>query len=167
MKSSPDIAKSDISPETTDPTGTTEKPDRRTSWQWRRPRKGETDYELLWLLLLPFSGLVTWGMVLLDLPLFRCQFKESTGIPCLTCGGSRCLRSVVLEHDLWAAFVYNPLVFLTLGLFGAIFLYALIVKIFRLPRFRFTLSRRTKRIVSWSFLAAIILNWAFLIWAGR
>lgn len=104
--------------------------------------------------------LVETGIV--ELP---CPFRETTGIPCPTCGGMRALAALA-SFDPAAAFLSNPAVALAAA--GAI-LWAAAEGARRLllPDRRFpTLPGRFRRPLA--LLAALLwaLNWAYLIAAG-
>lgn len=130
---------------------------------WRRLRKDEFDHELVWLA-------VTVGAALLGIFWLssgwvtpRCLWHELTGIPCIACGGTRCVRHLV-QGDWLSAFRMNPLVFIALGSVVLYDLYAAIVLAFRLPRLRFgpwpSWAGWTVRGV---IIVGMIVNWAWLI----
>src|SRR5215469_5197290 len=76
----------------------------------RRLARGEIDYELVWLgaSLASLGIAVAWFVV--GLPWPRCVFHEVTGMPCVTCGMTRCAIQFFHGHFL-AALKWNPLVF--------------------------------------------------------
>jgi hypothetical protein len=130
---------------------------------WRRLRNDEFDHEVVWLS-------VTVGAALLGIfwlhngwPTPRCLWHELTGIPCIACGGTRCVRHLV-QGDLLGAFRMNPLVFIALGCVVLYDLYAAIVLAFRLPRLRWgpwpAWAGWTVRGV---VIASMVANWAWLI----
>jgi hypothetical protein len=96
------------------------------------------------------------------IPLPACHFKQFTGAPCPFCGGTRTLRSAA-ELDLWAAFQFNPLIFLAgvavLGWFA----------LWLIDRFRH--DKLQPRIQSWFqcwpvwWIAGglVLANWVYLI----
>jgi hypothetical protein len=118
-------------------------------------------------------GAVTAAALLL-LPLGKlsrlvpeCRFHEWTGWPCATCGISRGLIALG-EGAGREALRSNPL--LVAGLLASL-AYALVAATlwaFRLPRPRIGLASRGARLVAMiAILAAILVNWAFLIADGR
>lgn len=133
---------------------------------WRRLDRHETDHEMIWLFVTLgcAAGVTFW--IAMGLPTPRCTFHALTGIPCPTCGGTRCVR-LLADGDWAQAFFFNPLLFL--GVVGATFynLYAAIVLAGRLPRLRVkALSPRVGSLVRYGALAAFFGNWAWLIAAG-
>lgn len=100
--------------------------------------------------------------LLVGLPTPACVFERITGWPCLTCGGTRCLRSA-LHGDMAEAFRWNPLVLLLAIAAMVVFAYALAVTIFRLPRLR--VSVITARDLMGCRVAVVLLgaaNWIYL-----
>jgi Zn-dependent protease with chaperone function len=90
-----------------------------------------------------------------------CVFKEATGIPCLTCGGT---RSIVALSDLHIAqaFLFNPLLMM---IFAASILFSLLVAlgfVFH-RRIEVRLNATEARIARIFVAAAIASNWAYLI----
>lgn len=133
---------------------------------WRRLRPGEIDHELTWLCVTVACAAAGWLWLHLGLPHPDCLWHKLTGVACPTCGATRCVRH--LTHGAWAAaFLVNPLIFLTLA-GGALYdLYAATVLALRLPRLRFDeVSSRAGTLVRFAFLAALLGNWAWLIHRG-
>ena len=131
---------------------------------WSRLRPGEIDHEALWLAVSvgAFGG--AWLWLDLALPTPECPFHHLTGLPCPTCGVTRCLH-YAFHHDWRAAAGINPLAFLGFGAVVLYDLYAASVLLFRRPRLRFeTVSARLGRIIRYSTIAAILGNWAWLVW---
>lgn len=132
--------------------------------RWRQLRPGEIDHEAIWLgiSLLGFAG--AWVWLYLALPIPSCTFHRWTGLPCPTCGATRCLR-YALHRDWWAAAGTNPLAFLSYSLIPLYDLYAAVVLLFRLPRLRFEgISARVGNLVRYSTIAVLLGNWAWLVW---
>jgi hypothetical protein len=129
----------------------------------RRPRDGETDGELLALAVLGLSGAMVIAWLHWKLPVPPCPFHALTGQPCLTCGGTRCLRSL-LEGHVVTGLEWNPLVFLG-AIAAALFaVYATVVTAFRLPRVRFgTVSPRAALALRLSVVGVLAANWIYLI----
>jgi uncharacterized protein DUF2752 len=128
---------------------------------WRLRRLGEVNHELLWLAasFSSFAVAATWFA--LGLPWPRCVFHELTGLPCVTCGMTRC--AIQFFHgNFFAAWKWNPLVFT--GLCGVIAfdLYASAVLVTRAPRLRICFSTpRAKTFVRMSIIATLVLNWTY------
>lgn len=131
------------------------------------PWRVRTRPERLMLLLLASSALV--GSVLLAahavlFALFGCVWKCTTGLPCAGCGGTRALGSLLLGSPL-EALAWNPGAVLAAVLAFAAGLYAATILLFRLEPWRPACVGS----VRWKFviLAAIGVNWLYLICAGR
>jgi hypothetical protein len=129
----------------------------------------EIDHERLWLsIALAGAALVVFWIAAghEELPLILCPFRTITGIPCLTCGGTRALLALV-RGDLGTALFWNPLVACA-GVVGAAWLvYAAAVTIFRAPRLRIRLGERERTLCHAGVWAVVASNWVFLILQGR
>jgi hypothetical protein len=126
-------------------------------------RPGESDPERLWLVVLGLSGLIAAAWCLLPHPAPACPFHTLTGLPCLTCGGTRCIRSL-LAGQTGTAFAWNPLVFLAAIAGVGFVLYAALVTTFQLPRLRLApLTPAGLWTVRIGLLAALATNWLYLI----
>ncbi len=79
----------------------------------RRPLAGrEVDHERLWLsVALAGAALVVLWVAAghEELPHVICPFRHLTGIPCVTCGGTRAVLALT-RGEVQAAFLWNPLV---------------------------------------------------------
>ncbi|MBI4711898.1 MAG: DUF2752 domain-containing protein [Planctomycetes bacterium] len=87
-----------------------------------------------------------------------CTFKNITGIPCLTCGGTRSIMNLSHLH-LLDSFLFNPLVFLgtvTIFIAGLISLTVLLSK----NDFRITVPVPVIKIL---LVGGVIINWLYLI----
>jgi hypothetical protein len=94
-----------------------------------------------------------------------CVFHEITGFPCLTCGGTRSLIALS-QFDLVSSFMFNPLVpIFAIGLiiFSLLFFAGAVTN----RSVKISLTKRGKRIIRYSVLIIIALNWLFLILVGR
>ena len=123
----------------------------------------ETDYELVWLCvtLVALSMAAAWFA--LGLPWPRCVFHELTGLPCVTCGMTRCAIQFFHGH-FFAALKWNPLVFAVLCGVVAFDLYAFTTLTTRAPRLRISFStQRAKTFVRISIVLALALNWIYLL----
>ena len=129
----------------------------------RRLARGEIDYELVWLgaSLASLGIAVAWFVF--GLPWPRCVFHQVTGMPCVTCGMTRCAIQFFHGHFL-AALRWNPLVFAALCGVIAFDLYAFAVLATRTPRLRISLStQRAKTFVRVSVILVFALNWIYLL----
>lgn len=133
---------------------------------WRHLRPGEIDHEVLWLAV-SFSSLFgAWLWLHFALPLPGCAFHRLTGLACPTCGVTRCLRHT-FHHEWRSAAGINPLAFFGFGLIAIYDAYAVTVLALRLPRLRFeAISTRAATGVRCAVIAAILGNWAWLLWIG-
>ncbi|MFV0416377.1 MAG: DUF2752 domain-containing protein [Chthoniobacterales bacterium] len=124
----------------------------------------ETDLEGLFLLLLPVLAIPAFAWMHYGIPLPKCPLMLGLGLPCLTCGGTRC-ASALAELNFSAAFQANPLIFLTAVMLAAAWIYCLIVKIFRLPHLRlYWMDKRLANTIRLIVVLALLLNWAYLFY---
>ena len=128
-------------------------------------RRLALDHELIW----PAVGLLGAGVALgierLPTPLFGslCAFHLLTGLPCPGCGGTRAVLAL-LRLDPAAALAFNPLVAL-LAITGLAFVpYALATLAFGTRRLRLAGLGAADRLL---MVAAVLLNWVYLIADGR
>ncbi len=129
----------------------------------RRLKGGEVDYELVWL----SASLTSLGIAVawftLGLPWPVCIFHEITGLPCVTCGMTRCAIQFFHGHFL-AALKWNPLVFTALCGIMAFDLYAFAILTTRAPRLRISfVTQRARTFVRVSVILALALNWIYLL----
>lgn len=124
---------------------------------------GELDHELVWLSVSVASLGMAAAWFTLGLPWPRCVFHDLTGLPCLTCGMTRCAIQFFHAH-FGAAFQWNPLVFISLCLLSIFNVYALAVLILRAPRLRIRFDAQIERRATRFFVfAVLILNWVYLL----
>ena len=94
-----------------------------------------------------------------------CIFHDITGVPCLTCGGTR--SAVALsQFDILSSFLNNPLV----PLFAAgLFVFSTLISIGYVlnKNAELILSTTEKKLIRYSVFAIIGVNWLFLILSGR
>src|ERR1041384_2732644 len=129
----------------------------------RRVCTGEIDHELLWLSVSLVSLTVAAAWLAIGLPWPRCVFHELTGLPCVTCGMTRCAIQFFHGHFL-AALKWNPLVFVALCGVMAFDLYAFVTLTIRAPRLRISFStERAKTFVRVSVILAFASNWIYLL----
>ena len=128
---------------------------------WRSLKKSELDHEFVWLSVSLLSAVMAAAWLRFGLPLPRCLFHELTGLPCLTCGGTRCVLSLV-HGRIIEALRWNPGVFLGLAALAVFNAYALVVLLFRLPRLRLRpLSAHAADFVRFTVVALAALNWLY------
>src|ERR1700746_86780 len=101
---------------------------------------GEINHELIWLAVSVGSLALATCCSVLGLPGPRWLFHELTGLPCVTCGMTRCAIQFFHGHFL-AALKWNPLVFTALCGVMAFDLYAFTTLTTRAPRLRVALHR--------------------------
>lgn len=130
----------------------------------RRPlARREIDHELLWLLvsLGGFLVLALWLQARLPVP--RCLFHDLTTWPCPTCGATRAAWQFLHGHFA-TSFHFNPLAFLACCAILAFDLYALLVLLCRVPRFRLVgFTRGEKVFLRGAALALLFGNWLYLL----
>lgn len=133
-----------------------------------RPLKpGETDHELIWLAVSLGSLALAAAWLTVGLPWPRCAFHEITGLPCITCGMTRCGIQFFHGHFL-AALKWNPLVFTALCSLTAFDLYAFATLAARGPRLRICFDTQTaKTFVRIAVVSALVLNWTYLLMHWR
>ncbi len=95
-----------------------------------------------------------------------CTFHLLTGMPCLTCGGTRSARS--LGHlRIAEAIGHNPLVAIWLLLAVPHALWVAASRKWKLARPRFRCITRGDKWAKALLIAFVVAgNWAYLIWAG-
>jgi hypothetical protein len=109
---------------------------------------------------------VAVGLLHLDaLPITVCFFKLTTGFPCATCGTTRALGRL-FHGDVAGAFGMNPL-----AAAGAMALLpwaaADLLLMTRRKALRLELGPAAARAARVALVAAVVVNWAYLVAAGR
>jgi Protein of unknown function (DUF2752) len=133
----------------------------------RRLKRGEIDHELIWLSASVVSLGLAAAWLTVDLPWPRCIFHEVTGLPCATCGMTRCGIQFFHGHFL-GALKWNPLVFTALCGLTAFDLYAFATLATRGPRLRIRFYTKTaKTFVRIAVISALVLNWIYLLMYWR
>lgn len=133
---------------------------------WRRLRRGELDHEALWLGVSLAAFAAAWIWVRLGLQSPACVFHELTGWACPGCGATRCVR-YALRGAFRAAFLVNPLMFVTLGGIVIFDLYAATVLALKLPRFRpEKVPAQTAMALRVGCAGLLLGNWLWLLRAG-
>ncbi len=128
----------------------------------RRLNPGETDHELIWLIVSVTSLAIATAWFAVGLPWPICMFHELTGLPCVTCGMTRC--AIEFFHGHFSdAFKWNPLVFAFICSVIAFDLFAFATLAMRWPRLRIMFGQAEKRCARGVIVAALALNWAYLL----
>jgi hypothetical protein len=123
---------------------------------------GEIDHELIWLSVSIVSVIVAASWLALGLPWPVCVFHQLTGLPCVTCGMTRCAIQFFHGHFL-AALKWNPLVFGLLCGVAAYDLYAFTSLAARAPRLRIAFGETQKKYLRIIVISALALNWIYLL----
>jgi Protein of unknown function (DUF2752) len=129
----------------------------------RRLAQGEVDHELIWLSASVSSVILAAAWLAIGLPWPVCIFHELTGLPCVTCGMTRC--AIQFFHGQFAAALkWNPLIFTLLCGVIAFDLYAFATLTLRVPRLRIHVTtKRANTFLRVSVISAIALNWIYLL----
>ena len=136
---------------------------RRVGLSFRPLAPKETDFEFLFLTVSSSFAASCYTWLSLGLPWPGCWFRRLTGLPCPTCGATRCAMALA-RGDLFGALQQNPLMLLCYGLTIAVNLYAAAVLLFRLPRPRLaSLPPKLKRALSLLAVVALGANWVYLL----
>jgi hypothetical protein len=123
----------------------------------------ETDFEFLFLVV--SSGIAASCTLWLSLgmPWPGCWVRRLTGLPCPTCGATRCALALV-HGDLAGALRHNPLILICYGATLLVDLYAAVVVLFRLRRLRLAdVPAKVKRPLSAMIVLALTANWIYLL----
>lgn len=128
----------------------------------RRLIPGEIDHELIWLSVSLVSLGLAAAWLTVGLPWPRCMFHEITGLPCITCGMTRCGIQFFHGHFV-AALKWNPLVFAVLCGVVAYDLYAFTTLSTRAPRLRVAFGHAQKKWARGIVIGALLLNWGYLL----
>ena len=133
----------------------------------QRLAPGEIDHELIWLSVSLVSLGLAAAWLTIGLPWPRCAFHAITGLPCATCGMTRCGIQFFHGHFL-AALKWNPFVFTALCSLTAFDLYAFATLATRGPRLRISFCTQTaKTFVRVAVISAFLLNWIYLLMHWR
>ena len=117
------------------------------------------------LALLATGAALSAAWVRFGLPLPHCTLKEWTGLPCATCGTTRLVQAL-LSGEILAAFALNPLVFSGLVLTTAWGVTSAVRWAFDLPLRPFTVGPDHRARLVLVAVAAVILNWIYLVARG-
>jgi len=135
---------------------------RRMQVRGRQLNPGEINYELIWLSVSVFSLGAAAAWLGFGLPWPRCVFHELTGLPCATCGMTRCAIEFFHGH-VFAAFKWNPLVFAMLCGVAAYDLYAFASLATGAPRLRIAFREAERRYLRVIVISLLALNWIYLL----
>jgi hypothetical protein len=130
----------------------------------RRPlAPRELDHELVWLTISLVGLALAAVWFRLGLPWPHCAFLALTGHPCVTCGATRC--AIAFFHaNLFTAWKWNPLVFITLCAVSIFDGYAFVVLLMRGRRLRLTnFSVGEKSFLRVTAVAGFVANWIYLL----
>lgn len=111
------------------------------------------------------AGAAVWALGLDRVALTLCVFKATTGLPCPTCGGTRALGRLA-AGDFAGAVAMNPLAAAGAAALAAWALADLLL----LPSGRavaLEVSERASRAMRVAVPVALLLNWLYLVAAGR
>jgi Protein of unknown function (DUF2752) len=129
----------------------------------QRLAPGEVDHELVWLSVSVGSLGLAAAWLTVGLPWPQCMFHQISGLPCVTCGMTRCGIQFFHGHFL-AALKWNPLMFTVLCGLTVFDLYAFAALATRGPRLRIRCCTQTaKTFVRVVVIAALTLNWIYLL----
>jgi hypothetical protein len=114
-------------------------------------------------------GVLAGGLVALvpldRLPIALCLFKQLTGLPCPSCGSTRALGRLA-QFDVWGALSMNPL--FVVAAFGLLAWGLAELALWARGRaLDVAASPGALRALRLAALAAVGLNWAYLIAFGR
>ncbi len=130
---------------------------------WARP--GSPPMGLVFGTITALAGLAISVLHLDRLPVTLCLFKGITGLPCPTCGGTRAFGRL-FAGDLAGAVAMNPLAVL-----GALLVLVWAAADLSLLRSRRALALelhpRLAQVLRITAVVLLLLNWAFLLAAGR
>jgi uncharacterized protein DUF2752 len=136
---------------------------RRFGLYFRPLAPKETDFEFLFLFVSCGFAASCYFYLALGMPWPGCWVRHLTGIPCPTCGATRCALSLA-HGDPLGAWRHNPLIFVCYGGTFLLNLYAAAVLLFRFPRLRLAhLPAKVKRALSALVIVALAANWIYLL----
>lgn len=130
---------------------------------WKPLDQDAINHELVWLCVSVASLGLAAIWLTAGLPWPRCLFHDLTGLPCATCGMTRCAIQFFHGH-FFAAFKWNPLVFTALCGLLVFDVYAFAAIATRAPRLRISFSTAgAKRFLHVFVVFALVLNWTYLL----
>jgi hypothetical protein len=124
---------------------------------------GQIDFEAWFLFasVLLAAGCLCW--LSLGLPWPHCWVRHTFGVPCPTCGSTRC--ALALAHgDVRSALLLNPMMFAIYFAVGCCDLYAVGALWFGVPRLRLaSLPTKVKQIFGLLIIIVATGNWIYLL----
>jgi len=103
-------------------------------------------------------ALATWLSARSGQEVTLCLFKLATGKPCATCGATRGVLAALGGH-IRGAWTYNPLMFTILAVAAVL----LAMRVIFARSLRLELTRRERRLAWALAIAALAVNWAYVI----
>ncbi len=131
--------------------------------RWREPRRDHRQLAWLWFAAALSAPLLAGAWLRLGLPYPGCTFHHITGLPCPTCGAGRAVATALAGHPL-RSFRWNPLVTAAIALFeaGGLAAPVWLAAGGKVP----ALEGGLPRWLRWVVLAAILINWLYLVFTG-
>jgi hypothetical protein len=124
---------------------------------------GTLDVEAWFLFASLAIGIGAFGWLSLGLPWPHCWLRHTLGIPCPTCGSTRCALALV-RGNIGAALLFNPMTFAVFCATGLFDLYAAGTLWFGLPRIRLTdVPTKVKQVISFLVILLATSNWVYLL----
>ena len=129
----------------------------------RRPLiPGEFDAERWIPFIVLGASTAAWLFFYFGLTTPACLFRKLTGVPCLACGGTRCVRSLA-AFDLGSALAFSPLVALIALGVSVWTIWAVVARLRGDPlRLRLVTDGAGRRLLRWVAGFALIVHWAWL-----
>ena len=129
----------------------------------RRPLiPGEFDAERWIPAVVVAASIVAWTFFYFGLTTPACLFRKITGVPCLACGGTRCVRSLA-SFDLLSAFAFSPIVTLLALSVCAWAAWAVVARLRSDPlRVRLVTDDAGRRHLRWLAGLALLAHWVWL-----
>jgi hypothetical protein len=127
----------------------------------RRP--GEINFEAWFLFASVMLAAGCFGWISLGLPWPHCWVRHTFGVPCPTCGSTRC--ALALAHgDIRSALLLNPMMFALYSAIGLFDLYAVGTLWLGLPRMRLTeVPAKIKQVFGLLVVIVATSNWIYLL----
>lgn len=91
-----------------------------------------------------------------------CAFRTLTGLPCPTCGSTRCV-TLLSEGRILAALAMNPLIAAVWGAALVAFVYRIAAMAFDFPRIELGLSSPERTTIRLLAIVLVLADWAYLI----
>lgn len=128
----------------------------------RRPSfPGEWNHELIWPIAFIASMVGAWGFFHLGLETPGCIFHGLTHLPCLGCGGTRCVRALT-QFNFVDAFKFHPAFFIAFVLAILWTLYSVIFWLRRdTLRLRFSIKEDQRNKLTLLAIIFVGLHWAW------